>query len=151
MPYAMPHWVWDAVVLLVCAAAAWRGGRDERVAAAALLVGVVLSKAVYAHHAQQVEWGVLAVDSALLATLVWIALISDRFWPIAAAAFQFLAVIVHLARVADPSLGGWAYFSAEILFGYLLAGAIAVGTFNARRKNSAPAADSLGGSGPTYR
>ena len=50
-------------------------------------------------------------------------------------------MIIHLARIADRSLSGWAYISAEILFGYLVAIAIAVGTFNAwRRQPRKPAA-----------
>ena len=126
MPYEIPKWIWDVVVILVLGSAIWRGGRDERIAGIALAVGVVLSKAVYSHEGQQTEWGLFFVDLVLLAVLTWIALISTRYWPIFAAAFQFLAVIIHLARLADPSLGGWAYISAEILFGYLLAGAIAV-------------------------
>jgi len=142
MPYEIPKWIWDATVVLVLGYAIWRGGRDERTAAVALAVGVVLSKAVYSHQGQQTEWGLLAVDATLLAVLVWIALTSSRYWPISAAAFQFLAVIIHLARMADPSLSGWAYISAEILFGYLLAGAIAVGTHNIRRERAAQLAAS---------
>ena len=141
MPYEIPKWIWDAVVVLVLVAAIWRGGRDERVAAIALAVGVVLSKLVYSHHGQQTEWGVMAVDVVLLAVLLWIALVTHRYWPIFAAAFQFLAVIIHLAQIADRSLGGWAYISAEILFGYLLAGAIALGTLNAWRARAALAGD----------
>jgi len=133
MPYEIPKWIWDAAVVLVLGYAIWRGGRDERVAAIALAVGVVLTKAVCSHHGQQTEWGLLVVDAVLLAVLVWIALVSSRYWPIFAAAFQFLAVIIHLARMADPSLSGWAYISAEIIFGYLLAGTIALGTLNAWR------------------
>jgi hypothetical protein len=137
MPYEIPKWIWDAIVVLVLGYTLWRGGRDERVAAIALAIGVVLTKAVYVHQGQQTEWGLLAVDAVLLAVLVWIALVSSRYWPIFAAAFQFLAVVIHLARMADPSLSGWAYISAEILFGYLLAGAIVVGTVNAARARSA--------------
>jgi hypothetical protein len=141
MPYEIPKWIWDVVVILVFGSAIWRGGRDERIAAIALAVGVVLSKAVYSHEGQQTEWGLFFVDVALLAILTWIALISTRYWPIFAAAFQFLAVIIHLARLADRSLSGWAYISAEILFGYLLAGAIGVGTFNVWRQRSQLAAN----------
>jgi hypothetical protein len=139
MPYEIPKWIWDVVVILVCAAAVWRGGRDERIAGIALAVGVVLSKVVYSHQGLQTEWGLFFVDVGMLAVLTWIALTTTRYWPIFAAAFQFLAVIIHLARLADRSLGGWAYISAEILFGYLLAGALAIGTFNAWRDRRQPA------------
>jgi len=139
MPYAIPHWVWEAVVIAVFGAAIWKGGRDERIAATGLMVGWLISKAVYSHHGLQTEWGVLAADTVLLGLLVWLALTSSRYWPMFAAAFQFLAVIIHLARIADRSLGGWAYISAEILFGYMLAAAIGVGVVNAWRGGRYPA------------
>ena len=139
MPYEIPKWIWDVAVILVVGSAIWRGGRDERIAGVALAVGVVLSKAVYSHEGLQTEWGLFIVDVVLLAILTWIALVSSRYWPIFAAAFQFLAVVIHLTRLIDRSLGGWAYISAEILFGYLLAAAIGMGTLNAWRDRRCPA------------
>lgn len=133
MPYAIPHWVWDAIAIAVFAAAVWKGGRDERIAATGMLVAALLSKLVY-QRAQATEWGILGIDAAALALFLWLALTSARYWPLFLAAFQFLAVIIHLARIADRSLSGWAYISAEILFGYLVAISIAVGTFNAWRR-----------------
>jgi hypothetical protein len=125
MPYAIPHWVWVGIVVSVCALAAWRGGRDERTAALGLLVGSLLSKVLYAHHGEQTEWGVLAVDTALLGVLTWVALSSSRYWPLFAASFQLLAVVIHVARIADRSLSGCA---------------IAIGTWNARRDRAQLAA-----------
>ena len=133
MPYALPHWVWVAVVGAVASAAVLRGGQDERIAAVALLIGSLATKALYSHQGLQTEYGVLAIDIGLLAVLTWLALLTKRYWPIFAASFQLLAVVIHLARMAVPSLGGWSYISAGIIFGYLLAGAIAVGTWNAWR------------------
>jgi hypothetical protein len=132
MSYSIPHWVWDAVVVTVAAAALWKGGRDERLAGGGMLLAAILSKLLY-QHAHAPEWGILATDTAALALFVWIALTSAKWWPLFVAAFQFLAVVIHLARVADRSLGGWAYISAEILFGYLVAIVIAVGTYNTWR------------------
>jgi len=132
--YALPHWLWIATVMAVCAGAAVWGRRDERIAAAALFVGWLLTVAVYSHRGLQTEWGILAVDAAVMAVLTWVALTTRRYWPIFAASFQLLAVIIHLARVVDPSLGGWAYITAEIIFGYWLAGAIGVGVLNRWRE-----------------
>ena len=77
MSYSIPHWVWDAVVITVAAMAFWKGGRDERLAAGAMLVAAILSKVLY-QHAQATEWGILATDAAALALFVWIALTSAR-------------------------------------------------------------------------
>ncbi|WP_372781342.1 hypothetical protein [Phenylobacterium sp.] len=143
MSYSIPHWVWDAVVVAVAAAALWKGGRDERLAGSGMLLAAILSKLLY-QHAQATEWGILATDAAALALFVWIALTSARWWPLFVAAFQFLAIVIHLARIVDRSLGGWAYISAEILFGYLVAIGIALGTYNtwrALRARAVPATD----------
>lgn len=137
--YALPHWLWIATVLAIAAAAILWGRRDERLAAAGLVVGWLLTVLAYAHHGAQTEWGILAVDIGLLGVLTWIALSTEHYWPIFAASFQLLAVVIHLARLADRSLGGWAYISAEIIFGYWLAAAIAAGVYRRWRERRTPA------------
>lgn len=135
MPYAVLHWwIWAIVVVAVCVAAFRYGERDERIAAAGLLGGWIITMAVYARSSTQTEWGIFAVDGVFLAMLVYLALISTRYWPLFAAGFQLLAVMIHLAEITDRTVGGRAYISAEIIFGYLLAGAIAAGIL-ARRQD----------------
>ena len=73
----------------------------------------------------------MAVDLAALGGFIWIALKSDRHWPIFAAAFHLLAIVTHLARTADPTVLRYAYFSAQILWGYFLAFAIGYGAWTA--------------------
>ena len=139
MPYAVPHWVWATVLILTCAAALWRGQIYERLAALGLLLSWMLTRLFYVHHGQQAEWGVLGVDVALFVVLAIVALRSPRYWPIFAAGFQLLSVVIHVARVADASLGGWAYISAGILFSYLTVVAVGFGGWAAWRERSYPA------------
>jgi hypothetical protein len=128
MPFAVMHWwIWAVVVVTLCAGALRYGLRDERIAAAGLLGGWIITMAVYGRSSTETEWGIFAVDFVLLAILIYLALISTYYWPMFAASFQLLAVVIHLAAIADATVGGKAYISAEIIFGYLLAGAIAVG------------------------
>ncbi|MCR5873963.1 hypothetical protein LRS10_07130 [Phenylobacterium sp. J426] len=119
--------------MAVCAVAALRGRNEERLAAGGLLAGWALTMVAYRYQGHQVEWGILLIDVALLALLAWIALRSERYWPIFAAGFHLLAVVTHLARSADPSVTGWAYITAEIIWGYLLAFAIGYGAWTAPR------------------
>ena len=78
------------------------------------------------------EWGLMAVDLAALGVFVWIALKSDRYWPIFAAAFHLLTIATHFARTADPTVLRFAYITAEILWGYLLAFSIGYGALTSR-------------------
>ncbi len=87
---------------------------------------------VYREQFTQTEWGILLVDLALLALLVGIALRSSSFWPLFAAGFHLLALMTHFANAVDVEVGAWAYYTAEIIWGYLLAFAIAVGAWSYR-------------------
>ncbi len=128
---AIRAFVWAATVLVVCALAVWRGRRDEQLAAGIMLAAWAVTMVVYRSGFQQTEWGILAVDAGALAGFIWIALRSDRFWPLFGAGFHLLAVVTHVARLADPGVGGWAYITAEIVWGYFLAAAIGYGAWTA--------------------
>lgn len=118
--------------MAVCAIAVRRGGPHERLAAGGLLAGWALTMVVYRSQFSQTEWGILLVDAALLTLLVWVALRSERFWPLFAAGFHLLAIVTHVANIVDQGVGAWAYLTAEIIWGYLLAFAIGFGAWTAR-------------------
>lgn len=126
--------VWAATIIGVGLVALWRGGRDERLASYILLAGWGLTVLVARTRFAQTEWGILAVDAVLFAGLVAIALRSDRHWPLFAAGFHLLAIVTHIANVVDPGVGGWAYFTAEIIWGYLLVLSIGYGAWTAPRR-----------------
>lgn len=125
--------------MTVCAIAAVRGRNEERLAAGGLLAGWALTMVAYRYQGHQTEWGILLIDVALLALLAGIALRSARYWPLFAAGFHLLAVVTHVARSVDPSVTGWAYITAEIIWGYLLAFAIGYGAWTAPRQAQANA------------
>ncbi len=141
---AIRAFVWAATVLLVCVIAVWRGRRDEHLAAGIMLAAWAITMVVYRSGFQQTEWGILLVDAGALSGFTWIALRSDRFWPLFAAGFHLLAVVTHVARLADPGVGAWAYLTAEIMWGYLLAAAIGYGAWTAREPQPAVADDAAG-------
>lgn len=117
----------------------WRGGREERVATNTVVICWLLTKLVGRYQGAQTEWGVLAVDAGALAVLGWLALRSRRYWPMFAAGFHLLAVVTHFARTVDPKVGGWAYLTAGIIWGYLLLIAIGYGAWTAPRYRQADA------------
>jgi hypothetical protein len=119
LSYQLPHWVWPAVILTVCALAVWRGRDEERLAVGSLLAAWALSMVVYRSQSQDTQWAILAIDTGLFLSYLWIALRTARWWPLFLAGFELLALMTHMAHAVDPSLSGWAYWTAERLWSYL--------------------------------
>jgi hypothetical protein len=138
----------------VCGAAFWKGGREEQVTAGALLLGWVATLLFRDPHWLGAQMGALVVDALFFALMVAIALRSDRYWPIAAAGFQLLAIMTHGARMADPAVRGWAYATASILWTQLVLIALGVGVFGSwleSRHLARTAGDPATGPGDTRR
>ncbi len=113
-----------------CGFALWRGGRPERVAAAACLVAWVATRLAYNYAGRiDTQWGILAVDIGFLAVLVYLALTTDRLWLLFAAAFQLLGVAIHLAITLDRAIRAVAYIQALIIWSYLVLLSLAIGTW----------------------
>ena len=83
---------------------------------------------------EDMQWAVLGFDIALLALYLWLALRTKRHWPLFTASFQLLIVIIHVARIADPSVSGWAYLTAQLLFSYLVLFTIGYAAWTAPRR-----------------
>ncbi len=130
--FQMRALIWAITVLLVCVVAVRRGGPYERLASGGLLAAWAMTMLVYRSQFTQTEWGIFVVDGAMLALLTWIALRSARYWPLFAAGFHLLAAVTHVANMVDVKVGAWAYLTAEIIWGYLLAATIGYGAWTSR-------------------
>jgi hypothetical protein len=72
-------------------AMAWKwGGLDEKLAASGFIIATIASNFANRSNYTNTETGILIIDLLLLAGLVVLALRSDRFWPMWAAAFQLV-------------------------------------------------------------
>lgn len=120
--------------MAVCAIAVWRGRDLERLAAGAELATWALTLLVFKSRSESTQWAVLAIDVALFAVLLWIALRSTRYWPLLAAGFQLLALITHFAHAVDAVVSGWAYLTAILIWNYLTLFAIGYGAITAPRR-----------------
>lgn len=120
--------------MAVCAIAVWRGRDLERLAAGAELATWALTLLVFKSRSESTQWAVLAIDVALFAVLLWIALRSTRYWPLLAAGFQLLALITHFAHAVDALISGWAYLTAILIWNYLTLFAIGYGAITAPRR-----------------
>ena len=138
MAQEIPYSAWIAIAFFwaICGFAVWKGGWEERIAGGALALGALATPIVKDHHWLGPQWGVFSIDLVYLALIVAIAMRTKRWWPLPAAAFQLLGVMTHAARIADHSVGGWAYITAGVIWSYALLITVAVGAFNHWRENT---------------
>lgn len=106
----------------------WRGGRDEKQVAIALIVAAVASPLMQNASFDNDQYGLVFVDGLLLLVLCLVALRSDRHWPMVAASFQLTTMLFHIARGSSAGVVAGAYADAIVFWGYLVAVALAVGT-----------------------
>jgi hypothetical protein len=120
--------------LLACVVyALWKGGKPERLAAVAMLLAAILTPLLYSPAGDRfgdVEYRVLAVDVALLLVCISLALTTDRYWLIWTAALQLVAVLAHIAKIADPEMmrNGYAFLVA--IWSYPMLATLALGTWS---------------------
>jgi hypothetical protein len=120
--------IFVAAQLAACALAAVRGGRDERLGAAAIALASILSPMVLSHGFAGPEVGVVLVDASLFAALGGIAMRSKSFWPMWAAGFQLCALAGHLAASESPTMLPAAYADTLAIWSYAVLAALALGT-----------------------
>jgi hypothetical protein len=109
--------------------AALHGGRDERLAAGAVVVAALLSPLAVSHSYHSPEIGVVLVDVLLFLALAAIALRSAAFWPMWAAGFQLGALAVHFAAARLPSILPAVYAETLAIWAYPVMAAIVIGTW----------------------
>jgi len=129
-----------ALLVLSCGYALYRGGRYERLVAAVCILGTVATVIVDSPLNRmyvQVEGGALAVDLAVLAAFIIVALQSDRFWPLWVAGLQLTASTAHFLKAIDPHLIPQAYGLAVRLWSYPILIILAVGSWRAHRRMKA--------------
>ena len=102
----LPQQIWMVCMLGAAVLAYWRGGWAERTVAVGMVISSIATALVQnTQDFSATQWGDLVVDGSYLALLVWVALRSNRIWPLFAAAFQLVAVFIYFARMADLRVG----------------------------------------------
>jgi len=137
----MPRFLIYTILLLgVCGYAFWRGRRDERLAAAVCLIASVASLALLGPARLRysgVELGVLAVDLFTLAAFTYVALRSDRFWPLWISGLQLTTSIGHVLKAIDSHLVPFAYGAALRVWSYPILIILAVAVWRGQRLQNA--------------
>ncbi|HUP67441.1 MAG TPA: hypothetical protein VM145_04425 [Sphingomicrobium sp.] len=129
--------IFNALLLGSCGYA-WRRGRsDERTVAAICVAASLVSLAVISSFNtlySNLEVGVLMVDIATLAAFTFVAMRSDRFWPLWVSGLQLTTSVAHFLKVADPGLVPIAYSAAARMWSYPILIILAVGTWRGQRR-----------------
>lgn len=125
-------------ILLVALAYAMRkGGGPERAMAAVLLAMLVTDQALHLFVPAQylsVDTGHLLIDLAAAGATLTIALTAHRFWPMIAAALQFLPLLAHSTRAIEVDLHSAAYLTMQVAGSWLLPPLLVVATWRHQRR-----------------
>jgi hypothetical protein len=136
-----PHWIIFWIVLLAsCGYALWRGRKYERMAAlvfiAATVLSIVLRSPLNGRYSG-IEISDLVIDSGVLAAVLAIALVSDRFWPLWAAGLQLIDSMSHMLKAIQPGLLPAVYGAAERFWSYPILIILLVGAWRQHRRTLA--------------
>ena len=133
----IPLWVHMAISVTLVAAAFWRGGGQERFAALYMLVtAAAAAGACRVTHCP--FWVHILFVSPDVAVFIAMALRSDRYWPLWAAAVSCNRMMLILLQLAAPT-SRWAFGTADLVWHYALVAAVLQGVCAApRRRGDAP-------------
>lgn len=81
-----------------------RGGHPERFGAAVMLLSYFSSSQIYTWHIGNFFWATAVKALVLVLIFGWLALRTDRWWPLLTTAALALAVLVHGLTLAIPEL-----------------------------------------------
>lgn len=128
------QWASLAALLVTAGVATWRGAWPERAGAAAMVLAWVASALVYnSIQLRGFQVAPMLVDIGLTLALLYLAMRSDRWWPMWACAFQALNVVLHFALAAEHVLWRSAAWLASSCFSYLAMLALLCGALGRRR------------------
>ncbi|MEO7365534.1 MAG: hypothetical protein ABIW03_04365 [Sphingomicrobium sp.] len=127
----------NALLVGACSYALWRGRSDERLTAIVCIVATAASFVLAAPATLRyasVEVGVLLVDVFTLAVFTFVALRSERFWPLWISGLQLTTSVAHFLKAVEPDLVPIAYAAAGRLWSYPILIILAVGTWRSHHR-----------------
>ena len=125
------------VLLLVSAYAFILGRSDEQLAAGICIlasIASVIAMSPLTGRYSHVELGVLLVDVLTLAGFIFLALRSERFWPLWVAGLQLTTLMGHFLKAVELDLMPHAYAAAARFWVYPIFLIIVVGTWRSHQR-----------------
>lgn len=114
-----------------------RGRRDERQVGIIFVVGVIATELVLPTprvRFEGVETSLMVVDIGVFLGFTWVALRSERFWPLWIAGLQLTAIFGHVLKAIDIHLFARAYAAALVFWAYPMLLILAIGTWRGHRR-----------------
>ena len=130
--------VFDVLLLVSCGYALWRGRKYERMAALVFVTATILSvlgSSPLPARYVGIATGDLIVDTGVLAALVAIALVSDRFWPLWAAGLQLIDSMSHVMKAIDAHMIPSVYGAAERFWSFPILLVLLIGAWRSHRRS----------------
>lgn len=125
--------IFDLLLFGVCIYAFVRGTNDARIVAVTCVIANFASYALVSRYAS-VERGVMIIDILTLLAFTFVALRSDRFWPLWVSGLQLTTSMGHLLKGMDESLVPIAYAAALRFWSYPILIIVAVGIWRSHRR-----------------
>lgn len=126
----LPTQIGAGLTVLVVAFAFLKGDEPERVAAGGYVLAWFASLLIQGDGAADgTQWGLMAIDSIMLAVLVALTWKSRRAWPVWASALQSLIVMGHILTLVDIRPPASAFYAVINLASTGILLVIAIGTF----------------------
>lgn len=126
-----------AILLIVSSYAFMRGRADERMTASICILaslGTVLVASPAASAYSSMEAGILLVDLSAFAGFTYVALRSERFWPLWVAGLQLTTLVAHCLKAVQLDLMPQAYAAAARFWVYPIFLIIIIGTWRSHRR-----------------
>ena len=130
--------IYHLILIAVAAYAFLRGKSDERLAAAICVIATIATRLVLSPTPERysgVEIGVVVVDLLTLIGFTFIALRTDRFWPLWVAGLQLTTLVAHLLKAVQLDLLPYAYATAARFWVYPIFLIIVVGTWRSHKRS----------------
>lgn len=129
--------IYHALLLGACGYALIRGKTDARIVALVFLVGNFATTALRSHVAgtySSVETSILVIDVLAFVGFTYVALTSDRFWPLWVSGLQLTTSLGHLLKAFQADLLPLAYAAALRFWSYPILIVLLVGTWRGHRR-----------------
>lgn len=136
-PTMLRHGLFDIILLAICTFVMFKGSTPERLGAAVALAGTALTiglASALPNRFRHLETGVMLVDAMTFLAFTWLALRSNRFWPIWVAGLQGATIIMHLTRLMVPGVVPRAYMDAVALWSYPILALLLIGAIRHRQR-----------------
>ena len=126
----LPAQIGAGYTIIFVAFAFLKGDEPERIAAGSYVLGWFASLLIQGNGSQgDTQWGMMALDTIMLAIFAALAWKSHRAWPVWASGLQSLIVMSHVLSLVDVRPPLAAFYAVINLASYGILLVIGIGTF----------------------